>query len=192
MFTMTGVVLAGGQSSRMGQDKALLTRDHRDMFFYTQDLLESLSLNQVVISRNPSQLRFLTRHTVINDKCDQLGPLGGIYSVAQSVSTDGLLIMPIDMPLIEKKDLQELITVGKKHLKPVYYQNNYLPLFLPLTAQVQDYLNNIATGKIVRRSVKALCDHFSAIEISPEDADRLQNTNTPQQWQQAKLQILQL
>ena len=187
-----GVLLAGGQSSRMGQDKALLPRDHRDMFFYTLDNLECLRLKQIYISRNPSQLSYLTRRPVVQDTHKQLGPLGGIHAVTQKSRADGLLIVPIDLPLLEVRDLEKIVAMGEVMHKPVYFAEHYLPLYLPLTQPVRDYLNDVVSGKMKSKSVKALCRHFQGIALSPDNQDRLQNTNTPEQWLAAKLELMEL
>ena len=187
-----GVVLAGGQSSRMGQDKALLNRDHRDMFFYTLDSLESLPLNEIFISRNPSQVSYLTRRRVIVDKYVNQGPLGGVHAVAQYSDADALLIFPIDLPLLEPKDLKKIMSMANLSGQPVFFEHHYLPILLPLNQEVRDYLTDVVSGRIKTRSVKALCNRFNGIKISPDNVERLQNTNTPEQWLAAKLELMEI
>jgi len=63
---------------------------------------------------------------------------------------------------------------------------------LPLTDAARDYLTEVVSGRIKSRSVKALCKRFNGIEIRPDDIDRLQNTNTPEQWLAAKLELMEL
>lgn len=192
MMIIDGAVLAGGRSSRMGQDKALLARDHRDMFFYTADLLEQLPLQQKFVSRNPHQVSYLTRWPVVADTLPNQGPLGGIQAVAERSEGDAILVVPIDLPLLESRDLNQLIALGRLHHRPVHFLDHYLPLFLPLTPEVRDYLNDVVSGKIRQRSVKALCQHFDAIALNPDNEERLCNTNTPEQWQAAKQLIAQI
>ena len=191
-MNIDGVLLSGGQSSRMGQDKSLLPRDHRDMFFYTLDNLECLKLNQIFISRNPSQLSYLTRSPVVADIHKEMGPLGGIHAVAQRSKAQALLIVPIDLPLLEVRDLEKIVAMGEVMHQPVYFTEHYLPLFLPLTGAVRDYLNDVVSGKIKSKSVKALCRHFNGIALSPDNQGRLQNTNTPEQWLAAKLELMEM
>lgn len=187
-----GVILAGGQSSRMGQDKALLTRDHRDMFFYTLDTLESLPLNDMFISRNPKQVSYLTRHKVIADEHSNQGPLGGIHAVAQHSHAEALLIVPIDLPLLEAKDLIKIMSMANQTGQPVFFEHHFLPILLPLNPEVRGYLTDVVSGRIQSRSVKALCKRFNGIEISPDNVERLQNTNTPEQWLAAKLELMEI
>ena len=189
MQMIDGILLAGGRSSRMGQDKALLRRDHRDMFFYTLETMEPLPLSDIYISRNRDQIRYLTRYRVVNDIHKELGPIGGIYSVMHKSHSDGFLIVPIDLPLIETPDLNRIFKIGCEHNKPVYFENHYLPLFLPNTRAIRQYLENVITGKTKSKSIKRLCEAFDAIVLEPNDEIRLSNANTPDQWREAEYAI---
>ncbi|MFT5593815.1 MAG: molybdopterin-guanine dinucleotide biosynthesis protein A [Oceanicoccus sp.] len=189
MHTIDGILLAGGRSSRMGQDKALLRRDHRDMFFYILDTMEPLRLNTIYVSRNREQIRYLTRYPMINDLHEKLGPLGGIYSVMQHSESDGFLIVPVDLPLIETHDLHRLFKMGCAHNKPVHFNHHFLPLFLPNTKEIKHYLSSVINGDIQNRSIKSLCRRFDAIALKPNDETRLSNTNTPDQWREAEYAI---
>ncbi len=178
-----GAILAGGQSSRMGQDKALLNRDHRDMFSYTLEQLENLNLSGVVLSRNAQQTQRISSMPLITDTHPELGPLGGIYSIVENIKCDAVLIVPVDMPLLTTDDLQKLISAGRNFHVPVYFEKNYLPLFLPINNSVKEYLKSVADGENQNRSVRGLCNYFSGIPLSPLNQDHLVNTNTPEQWQ---------
>ncbi len=192
MLNIKGVVLAGGESSRMGRDKAQLKRDHRDMFSYTVEQLSNMEINGIVLSRSANQLVETKKNTqvvqlsplpVIEDIYPKLGPLGGIHSVAQIVKSAAILIVPIDMPMLSTDDLTRLALVGSQFHKPVYFENNYLPLYLPLNGQTRTYLEQVVSGKIKNRSVRGLCNHFGGIPLQAPNSDRLHNTNTPEQWQ---------
>ena len=191
MFNIQGLILAGGQSSRMGEDKALLSRDHRDMFAYIDDQLLPLKLRAINISRNTHQVPRLSPYKVIPDEATNIGPLGGIHAAVHNCNADGLLILPIDMPFITTSDLQALLNMGRLQHKPVYYQDCYLPLFLPVNETVKTYLHNVAQGKIKQRSVKAMCKALGAITLQAQFSSHLMNTNTPEQWSMAKQQLEQ-
>ena len=187
MLNIKGVVLAGGESNRMGTDKALLKRDHRDMVNYTVEQLENMALNGIVLSRNtpqePTQVVRLSPLPVIKDLYPKLGPLGGIHAVVKSIKADAILIVPIDMPLLRTDDLNQLVSTGCQFHKPVYFDEYYLPLYLPLNDQIRTYLDEVVSGKIKNRSVRGLCNHFGGIPVQPLNCNSLHNTNTPKQWQ---------
>jgi len=198
-MAIDGVVLAGGLSSRMGEDKALLKRDERDMLTYTADLVSSLPIERLLISRNeattvsyqPSDAqsyanKYADNYKVVNDVVANIGPLGGIYSVAKQSNADALIITPVDLPLLRKEDLAQLIDKGTSAKRPAYFSHHYLPLFLPLTTEVRQYLEDVVKGQVPQRSVNTMCTNFDAIEVSPENNARLTNVNTPAQWDAAK------
>ncbi|AMJ94991.1 molybdenum cofactor guanylyltransferase [Alteromonas stellipolaris] len=202
-MVIDGVVLAGGLSSRMGEDKALLKRDERDMLTYTTDLVSSLPIKRLLISRNeattvsvqPSDAdsysinyanKYDDNYKVVDDVVANIGPLGGIYSIAIQSNADALIITPVDLPLLRTEDLEQLIDKGTSAKRPVYFSHHYLPLFLPLTTEVRQYLEDVVKGQVPQRSVNTMCTNFDAIEVSPENNARLTNVNTPAQWDAAK------
>ncbi|WOI39079.1 molybdenum cofactor guanylyltransferase [Alteromonas sp. CI.11.F.A3] len=191
-MAIDGVVLAGGLSSRMGEDKALLKRDERDMLTYTADLVSSLPIERLLISRNEATTvsyqsnKYADNYKVVNDVVANIGPLGGIYSVAKQSNADALIITPVDLPLLRKDDLEQLIAKGTSAKRPAYFSHHYLPLFLPLTTEVRQYLEGVVKGQVAQRSVNTMCTNFDAIEVSPENNARLTNVNTPAQWDAAK------
>jgi molybdopterin-guanine dinucleotide biosynthesis protein A len=198
-MVIDGVVLAGGLSSRMGEDKALLKRDERDMLTYTADLVSTLSIERLLISRNEATTisyqpndadgyayNCAHKFEVFNDVVAGVGPLGGIYSVAIQSKADALIITPVDLPLLRTEDLEQLINEGTSAKRPAYFSHHYLPLFLPLTKEVGQYLDDVVKGKVPQRSVNTMCTTFGAIEVTPKNNSRLTNVNTPAQWDAAK------
>lgn len=192
MNTIGGILLSGGQSSRMGQDKGLLKRDHRNMFFYTLDTLAPLPLFDIYISRNPWQIPFACPYPVVSDRYPNKGPLSGIHAVMDTSILDGFLIVPVDLPLIETYDLEQLLSTGNRYFCPVHFKDHYLPLYLPNTDDIRQYLRGVMSGNEPYRSIKKLCARFNAICLEPNDEIRLSNTNTPDQWREAELAIYEI
>mgnify|MGYP001568556832 FL=1 len=93
-----GVVLAGGKSSRMGSNKALLMRNStsqygpssgsENMLSYSKNLLKNIGINKVVVSGNINSgttkngdIGNGNTDSYVADQFSELGPMGGIYSV---------------------------------------------------------------------------------------------------------------
>ncbi|MDO6567603.1 NTP transferase domain-containing protein [Alteromonas sp. 1_MG-2023] len=185
-MVVDGVVLAGGLSSRMMQDKALLYRDKRDMLTFTIELISTLPINELFVSRNDGVGDDASAYQLVSDEVANIGPLGGIYSVVKRSTADALIITPVDLPLLLHDDLLKLVDEGRESQTPVYYAHHYLPLFLPITPQLRHYLEDVAFERIPQRSVHALCSKFNAKQILPSDKERLTNANTPAQWNAVK------
>lgn len=105
--TINGLILAGGRSSRMGFDKSLIKFHEKCQQDYLYDLLK-LFCNAVFISRkNP----FCENDSVkpIYDQFAFEGPLNGILSAFQMVSSIPWLTVAVDMPLIDRSAIQFLL-----------------------------------------------------------------------------------
>jgi molybdenum cofactor guanylyltransferase len=111
---MTGVILCGGQSTRMGTDKGLLKLHANTWARTAVDKMAALDL-PVVISINPAQYDsyaaiFPPSQLVKDNNTLQLrGPLCGLLSVHLAYPAEDLVILACDMPLLEPNLLKELM-----------------------------------------------------------------------------------
>ncbi|WP_411361119.1 molybdenum cofactor guanylyltransferase [Pseudidiomarina sp. YC-516-91] len=177
MQGVTGIVVAGGASSRMGQDKALLQVGGCTQLDRTVQLLKSAGCQQVVVSRNADGF--------VSDTISGCGPLGGVLSVLPHCLHELLLIVPVDMPLLACDTLLTLIA----HHRASYFSCTPLPCLLPNNEQLQQYLVEQLQHDDGDRSVRGLLTHMQAQPLEWPLTYQLQNTNTPQQWRHA-LQFL--
>jgi molybdopterin-guanine dinucleotide biosynthesis protein A len=180
-----GVVLAGGLSSRMGQDKAKLMRNQQDMLSFSKQLLLSSGVAQVVVSGNQHQ---------VADLYEKAGPVAAISSVIKKYRPQAMLILPVDLPLMTSAVLSQLKTVGELSGKACYFQDHQIPLYLPVNAMLELSLDNLfkalsASGK--GPAIKSLLGQMPCQCLPVNDAKVLFNSNTPEQWQQAKKQFQQ-
>ncbi|WP_221793621.1 molybdenum cofactor guanylyltransferase [Oceanobacter mangrovi] len=183
-----GVVLAGGQSRRMGRDKALLPADgHASLLHRQVALLQSLSLQQVWISRHQSLKTSPDLQPLLVDDhntSQHLGPLAGIQSIAAHCpDADAVIALPVDLPLIDKATLSQLINTGVQQRQAVYFLQDYLPLFTPLNDELRQYLDQHLTMPTADKSVRKLLNFCNALSLQPADASRLTNTNTQDEWE---------
>ena len=93
-----GVVLAGGKSSRFGQDKAFVLLENEPLWLRARNTLAPL-VNKVVISHNSPEL-FDGNQPIIPDIVKNQGPLGGLFSVMSTLEYSGYLFLPVDLPLV--------------------------------------------------------------------------------------------
>lgn len=126
---MTGVVLSGGQSLRMGTDKGLLLSENKSWVKTAADKLEGIC-NKVVVSVNPSQMESYSEFSPgmlveDNSSIHVHGPLHGLLSVHHLYPEDDLFILACDMVAMHTMVLEELLETYKN--KPgfeVYVYNN--------------------------------------------------------------------
>lgn len=125
-----GVVLAGGQSRRMGTNKALLELHSKPAISIVADELAICTDGIVIIANDARPLSFLP-WTIIGDRFSGEGPLAGIESALYHIEADLFLIAACDMPLINHEIyqymLEKLLDNNSDAIIPVY-QNRQHPL----------------------------------------------------------------
>jgi molybdopterin-guanine dinucleotide biosynthesis protein A len=94
---VSGFVVAGGQSTRIGRDKALLTLDGIPLIQRALDLLRSVGFSPRICGSRPDLARFAE---VIPDNFPQCGPLGGIEAALAVSDTELNLFLPVDLPAL--------------------------------------------------------------------------------------------
>ena len=106
--TITGIILAGGKSSRMGSDKSLLKIGNTTFIERTVRLMSALFPTVLISTNSPEQYAFLAPE-MIPDSVQNIGPLAGIYSCLLQSSTDKNFVISCDMPLMKMEMIQYLI-----------------------------------------------------------------------------------
>ncbi|PJE80888.1 Molybdenum cofactor guanylyltransferase [invertebrate metagenome] len=184
-----GLVLAGGQSRRMGKDKALLSAGEQPLFQHMSGIISQTPVAQVLLSsstlNNNSHLPL-----AICDSVAHRGPMGGIYSVLQATSQiAALLIIPVDMPLMQPTLLTRLFIAGQSCNCPVIYCGKTLPLYLPINPYVVNILKTAISSQNHRDySLLRLHQQLNGktIPIPSGHAFCFQNANTPEEWAYCK------
>ena len=92
-----GFVLAGGQSSRMGADKALIQLAGRPLIAHAIRILRQAGLDASIAGARSSLSAFAP---VIQDTHPDRGPLAGICSALASTSARYAVFLPVDLPLL--------------------------------------------------------------------------------------------
>jgi molybdenum cofactor guanylyltransferase len=102
----SGFVLAGGQSSRMGRDKALLSFAGRPLIAHALSILREAGLAASIAgaSQQAGDLQengaLATFAPIVEDSQPGFGPLAGICAALASVGTRYVVFLPIDLPLL--------------------------------------------------------------------------------------------
>ncbi|MEP1258362.1 molybdenum cofactor guanylyltransferase, partial [Algoriphagus sp.] len=100
-------ILAGGKSSRMGEEKGLAKLHGKPMIQYLIEATSGLAQSQSIIGHHPDYSQFGI--PVFTDLIPDNGPLGGIYTALSYCSTDRALILSCDSPLIQSQTLVKMI-----------------------------------------------------------------------------------
>jgi molybdenum cofactor guanylyltransferase len=103
---VTVFVLAGGRSSRMGFDKALLTFRHQTLLARALQAGATVAGKVVIVG---PRARYATYGEVVEDVYLECGPLGGIHAALRTTKTDLNLVLSVDMPLMTAEFLRWLL-----------------------------------------------------------------------------------
>lgn len=171
------VLLAGGLSSRMGDDKALLKRGSETLLDYGVRQLKATKSNQVYISRNEPGF--------LNDCYRNFGPISGIHACLMALAESEqqfLTILPVDMPLMTSEQIVSLQDAAEQHQLPVYFEPSVLPAVIPVTVEIKQYFQTVVEGH-ESAALWRFMKKFNGVSINCENNNLLVNTNTPTEWQ---------
>lgn len=111
MENFSCIILAGGNSRRMGEDKGLKFFKNKALVTYSIQLAKELSKTIYISSNNPDYEQFA--FPLIRDIVPGKGPMGGIYSGLLASKTGWNLFLPCDTPFLQASMLVEM----KNHLQ---------------------------------------------------------------------------
>ena len=97
MTTAAGFVLAGGQSSRMGRDKALVHLAGKPLIEHALGILLNAGLPAAIAGGKPALAAFAP---LVEDRHSAQGPLGGICAALAATHARFAVFLPVDLPLI--------------------------------------------------------------------------------------------
>ncbi len=116
MLEVGGFVLAGGLSSRMGRDKALLEFEGETLVARAVRILQSVCA-EVAIAGGDERLAAHGR--VIRDERAGCGPLGGMVAALEQTRWEWNVFLAVDMPLVPGPALAELVGAAEDGLAGV-------------------------------------------------------------------------
>lgn len=106
---LTVVIQAGGQSSRMGEDKALKPFLGRPLIQHVIERLASIADEMIVTTNRPAEYGFLNTLTgsvhrlrLVSDLKPGRGALGGLYTAISSATSPFVAVVACDMPFASK------------------------------------------------------------------------------------------
>jgi len=110
---ITGVILAGGQSSRFGSNKALTMVDCKPLIQHVADLMSSLFSECLLVTNTPAEYEFLSL-SMTHDRYRDSGPLAGIHAALLQISTPRAFVVACDMPNLSPGLIQYLCNINEQ------------------------------------------------------------------------------
>jgi len=171
---ISAVLLAGGESHRMGKDKATIVFREKPLWQIQLDLLRKLELAEIFISARtdppwrPSGMQF------VSDDPPSRGPLSGLTAALAQVQTGHLLALAIDMPLMSEDYLRAIgneIEDRAEPLAAIYPADAHVDLVEALSG-IEFSLQTL-TNKLVKAG------KLRALNVAKEEETLFWNLNEP-------------
>jgi molybdopterin-guanine dinucleotide biosynthesis protein A len=131
---VTGIILSGGQSKRMGTDKALIHINEKTLLEKAIEICNTFCTHILISSNHRNHEKY--GYKVVADEIENCGPMGGIYSCLKHSKTEWNFVISVDAVFVapefiaflisEAGDFDTVIPIhqnGKEPLIALYHKN---------------------------------------------------------------------
>jgi len=179
----TAIILAGGKSERMGENKSLLSIGGKKMIEHIIEQLDD-HFNEIIISSNNEKLHIFTNKKIIKDKTPDKGPLMGILSTLEVSAYEKNFITACDIPEININLVHRMLTVANDYdvVVPIHDNKFIEPLFAVYSKNVLCELKKILYDSKERR-IRTLFDRVNTLYYPIDDASWYKNINTKDDYE---------
>ena len=178
----TAIIMAGGDSSRMGADKSMLPIKGRPLIEHIGERLRG-TFGQILISTNEVEKLAFLGFEIIPDKTPGQGPLMGIASALEGSANELNFVVSCDIPHIELWFVRRMLSEAKAVdvVIPTTGDEKYEPLFAVYRKSALEAINEVLdSGRRKISDVFARCN-VKYIEL---EAERFVNLNTMAEYEE--------
>ena len=151
---ISGIILSGGKSTRMGENKSLMKIGSKTIIEHVRDLMKNIFSEVILITNTPDEYEFLGLNTH-KDIYTQMGPLAGIHSGLTYSSTEKNFVISCDIPLMTEQMIKYLIEY--KTDKPI------------TIARADGFIQQLCG--VYNKSILSLAEKILSIQLNEEDRD---------------------
>lgn len=175
------LILCGGESRRMGSDKASLVYKGNSLLEHTKTLVSNAGIDNILTVGKDN-------HDIKDPQAFQ-GPAFATVSALTTLKNTldescSFIVLPVDMPLMSVDMLRTLVNISVSQNISCYFESHPFPFVLYQPFQHLLSIEKIlVTGK--SRSVRALLSTMNAqsTPMSVNSSESFFNVNTPEEWQ---------
>ncbi len=178
------VILAGGESQRMGRDKAWLEWGGQTLISRGITTVRALGITEIFVSGRAGVDYSSERLPVLLDQEPGGGPLGGIAAALAVVTSPLLLVLPVDLPKMSPEFLRRLAGKCGEDFGAVPTLNGGLEPLVAVYPQRSEVIVRDCLAHNIRsaRAFAEAClraDLVRRVEVSEGDAGCFENWNSP-------------
>ena len=178
---ITGIILSGGKSSRMGSDKALLKLNNSTFIESIIATIQPFVDELIIISDNPEHDKFNIRRE--EDFIKDAGPLAGLLTGLYRAKHEHVIALSCDIPMISKKVIETLITQADDafEVNQIESEGKTMPLIAIYKKSCWYPIYRLLQNG--ERRLRVAVENFKVktILLNKEDKSLVTNINTKQQ-----------
>ena len=178
--SVTGYILAGGTSKRMGIDKRWIKVGRYSLIERTYQLLTDTLGQPPSVVCNDAETIFPSNWDVISDKVPGKGPLGGLLSALEQCRSDWALVLAVDLPLLTSEEINLLMASPRNGYEVITLSQSGDPeplIALYRKSTLKFWSHRLDEGKLsLHRGIRKL--KWKPVSI-PFGSQALTNLNTP-------------
>ncbi len=161
MHDATAIILAGGKSRRMGQNKSLLPYNGQPMIEHIYSQLEK-EFKHVLIGANDEMDYFFLNAKIVNDEKENCGPLMGIMSAISQSESDLNFITACDIPEMDMAFIHQMFLMADGHdiVMPITGDQRYETLFAIYRKSIIP-----VARKILNSGKRRIIELFSELDV---------------------------
>ncbi len=185
---LSGVILAGGASCRMGRDKALLDLDGRPLIAVVAERLRTV-VDEVVIAAGDNEAYAQYADRCVTDIFPGVGTLGGLHTGLHAAKHELVLVVGSDMPFLNPAVLRWFSLAADGVDVVVFRQGEFLE---PVHAVYRKSCLP-AIEEAIRSGVRRAYAFYDQVKVRYVDRTEIEhldpqfrsfyNVNTPSEWQ---------
>lgn len=186
------LILSGGKSTRMGNDKGLLTYHGVPQREYLYQMAKQFCSKTFYSIRSGQEAEFETGADFIVDKNEYKGPLNGILSAHKAHPNVAWLVLACDLPLLNEMALRALLTARNPNKIATAFATNKTGLPEPLVAIWEP--NGLKKAMEYMETAGSSCPRKFLISsdvvlVHPKNDEVLYNANTLEEFNFAKSKL---
>lgn len=186
---ITGIILSGGKSTRMGEDKGLIKIKGKTFVELVIDAITPLVDKVLIISNYSVYDQFGCQR--IKDAINNSGPLAGLYTGLKHSESDYNLVLSCDIPLIKTHILKKIVSVNYNNYDVVQVQSGEktMPLIALYKKQCQALCLQLLNKNEKRLKVLVSQLNTKTIILDSKYMNCVKNINTQEDLKQMEYEI---
>lgn len=195
-MNMTGVILAGGKSSRMGQNKSLLKIGNKTIIELIVESISPIFNEIIIVTNSKDEYNMLKDVKIVPDAFikNETNSLIGLYTGILEAKNDYAFVVPCDMPFINRKLIEYMMNnTDNNDIIVPYINGHYQSLHAIYNKSTLNYIKSLYDKECYK--INKLFEDFSQLKVKQihnniledlkVDEDCFLNLNTPEDYENA-------